>query len=53
MIPQFYPAVFIQLAMLLGALGEIPTILWLLIKGAKDQPLNDQASDWVTASKPM
>ncbi len=43
LIPQFYPAVFTQLAMGLGALGGIPTILWLLIKGAKAQPLNTQA----------
>ena len=41
--PQFYPALFTQLAMLGGALGGIPTMLWLLIKGAKVQPLNDQA----------
>ena len=33
--PQFYPAVFSQLAMLGGALGGIPTIFWLLIKGVK------------------
>jgi len=44
LIPQFYPAAFTQLAMTLGALGGIPTIFWLLIKGAKVQPLNDQAS---------
>jgi hypothetical protein len=43
LIPQFYPAIFTQLAMGLGALGGIPTILWLLIKGAKAQPLNTQA----------
>ncbi len=44
LIPQFYPAAFTRLAMTLGALGGIPTIFWLLIKGAKVQPLNDQAS---------
>jgi hypothetical protein len=44
LIPQFYPAAFTGLAMTLGALGGIPTIFWLLIKGAKVQPLNDQAS---------
>lgn len=44
LIPQFHPATFTQLAMLLGALGGIPTIFWLLIKGAKVQPLDDQAS---------
>jgi hypothetical protein len=36
LIPQFYPAMFTQLAMSLGALGGIPTILWLLIKGANE-----------------
>ena len=41
--PQFYPALFSQLAMLGGALGGIPTMFWLLIKGAKVQPLDDQA----------
>ena|ERR1700676_4763416 len=40
----FYPAVFTQLAKSLGALGGIPTMLWLLIKGAKVQPLDTQAS---------
>lgn len=44
LIPQFYPAAFTRLAMTLGALGGIPTILWLLIKGAKVQPLEGQAS---------
>lgn len=42
--PQFYPALFSQVAMLGGALGGIPTMFWLLIKGAKVQPLDDQAS---------
>ena len=41
--PQFYPALFSQFAMLGGALGGIPTMFWLLIKGARVQPLNDQA----------
>ena len=36
LIPQFHPVMFTQLAISLGALGGIPTILWLLIKGAKD-----------------
>jgi hypothetical protein len=44
LLPQFYPAVFTQLAMLGGALGGIPTIFWLLIRGAKVQPLAAQAS---------
>jgi hypothetical protein len=34
LIPQLSPAAFTQLAMTLGALGGIPTMLWLLIKGA-------------------
>lgn len=44
LIPQFNPMAFTRLAMTLGALGGIPTIFWLLIKGAKVQPLDDQAS---------
>jgi hypothetical protein len=44
LIPQFYPAAFTGLAMMLGALGVIPTIFWLLLKGAKVQPLDEQAS---------
>ena len=35
--PQFYPAMFSQLAMLGGALGGIPTMLWLLIKGVNSE----------------
>jgi len=34
LIPQLSPAMFTQLAMTLGALGGVPTMLWLLIKGA-------------------
>ena len=33
LMPHFHPALFTQLAMSLGALGGIPTILWFLIKG--------------------
>jgi hypothetical protein len=33
LVPQFYPALFTQLAMFGGAIGGIPTMLWLLIKG--------------------
>ena len=44
LIPQFHPLMFARLAMSLGALGGIPTILWLLIKGARVQPLNEPAS---------
>lgn len=49
--PQFYPALFTQLAMFGGALGGIPTMLWLLIKGAKVHPLDDQASELTAASQ--
>ena len=35
LMPQFHPVMFTRLAMTLGALGGIPTILWLLIRGAK------------------
>lgn len=44
LVPQFHPLMFTRLAMTFGALGGIPTILWLLIKGVKDQPLVDRAS---------
>ena len=43
LVPQFHPLMFTRLAMTLGALGGIPTIFWLLIKGLKVQPLDDQA----------
>jgi hypothetical protein len=43
LIPQFHPLAFTRLAMGLGALGGIPTILWLLIKGANVPPLEDPA----------
>ncbi|MGI8835577.1 MAG: DUF4386 domain-containing protein [Pyrinomonadaceae bacterium] len=36
LVPQFHPLAFTRLAMSLGALGGIPTLLWLLIKGVKD-----------------
>jgi hypothetical protein len=39
--PQLYPAMFTQLAMTLGALGGIPTMLWLLIKGAPKAVLQE------------
>lgn len=44
LVPQFHPALLTQLAMSLGALGGIPTMLWLLIMGAKDQLLVERAS---------
>ncbi len=37
LIPQFYPTTFTSLAMLLGALGGLPTIFWLLIKGIDER----------------
>jgi hypothetical protein len=37
LVPPFHPEVFTQLAMTLGGLGGIPTMLWLLIKGADEQ----------------
>ena len=45
LIPQFHPVMFTRLAMTLGALGGIPTILWLLIMGAKMQPLAEPVPD--------
>jgi hypothetical protein len=44
LIPQFHPLMFTRLAMGLGALGGIPTMLWLLIKGAKVESLNQRTS---------
>jgi hypothetical protein len=44
LIPQFHPLFFTRLAMSLGAFGGIPTMLWLLIKGARVQPLENQTS---------
>jgi hypothetical protein len=38
LIPHFYPEMFTQLAMALGALSGIPTMFYLLIWGAKTQP---------------
>jgi hypothetical protein len=39
LIPNFYPALLTQLTMLLNALGAPGTMLWLLIKGVKAQPV--------------
>jgi hypothetical protein len=44
LIPQFYPVFFTQLAMTLGAIGGIPLLLGLLIKGLKAQPPDEQAA---------
>ncbi|HMJ25545.1 MAG TPA: DUF4386 domain-containing protein [Pyrinomonadaceae bacterium] len=41
LIPQFHPVAFTRLAMTLGAIGGIPTILWLLIKGADVRAVED------------
>ena len=43
LIPQFHPVAFTRLAMTLGAIGGIPTILWLLIKGANVRAVEDQS----------
>jgi Domain of unknown function (DUF4386) len=37
LIPQFHPLFFTRLAMSLGAIGGVPTMLWLLIKGVRDE----------------
>jgi hypothetical protein len=44
LVPQFHPVAFTRLAMTLGALGGIPSILWLLIMGVKAQPADHVAS---------
>ena len=33
LVPQWYPELFTQVAMGLGALGGLPTMLWLLVRG--------------------
>jgi hypothetical protein len=38
LVPQFYPATFTTLAMALGALGGLPPMIWLLFRGAREQP---------------
>ena len=42
--PQFYPAAFSQFAMFAGALGGIPTMFWLLIKGAGIEESSEENS---------
>jgi hypothetical protein len=37
LVPDFYPVQLTQLAQLLGATGGIPTMLWFLIRGVKEQ----------------
>ena len=34
--PQFHPLMFTRLAMTFGGLGGLPTMLWLMIMGARD-----------------
>lgn len=43
LIPQFHPALFTQLTMLLNAFGPLATMLWLLIKGVDEQLLIGEA----------
>jgi hypothetical protein len=33
LVPSFEPVFFTRMAMVLGALGGIPTMLWLLVRG--------------------
>ena len=40
LVPQFHPLAFTRLAMSLGALGGLPTMFWLLIKGVS-KPVSD------------
>ena len=43
LIPEFYPAIFTQMTMLVSGLGVLPAIFWLLIMGAKNNiARNDQ-----------
>lgn len=43
LVPEFHPAMFTGLAMMLGAFGGIPTMLWLMIKGGRVEPLGEPA----------
>lgn len=42
--PQFHPLMFTRLAMICAALGGLPLVFWLLIKGARVETLDKQAS---------
>jgi hypothetical protein len=42
--PQVYPAALTTLAMGLGALGGVPTMFWLLIRGANERPVEEQSA---------
>ena len=42
--PQIYPAAFSQLAMTLSAMSVLPTMFWLLIRGARErEPVSEEA----------
>lgn len=43
--PQFHPLMFTRLAMIGAALGGVPLIFWLLIKGARVEALDKGSSD--------
>lgn len=46
LIPQFYPALIMQMTMLLNAFGGPATMLWLLIKGMKEpQPFTENRAE--------
>jgi hypothetical protein len=47
--PAFYPAAFTQLAMTLSAIGVLPTMLWMLIKGAR--PLESDLNGGIMAKR--
>jgi hypothetical protein len=44
LIPTFHPLMFTRMAIGLGALGGIPTMLWLLIKGARVEASDKRAA---------
>jgi len=41
LIPQFYPLLIMRVTMFLNAFGAPATMLWLLIKGVKEQPAGE------------
>ncbi len=42
LIPEFYPAIFTQMAMLVSGLGVVPTLFWILVIGVKEQQLDSE-----------
>lgn len=48
LVPQFHPELFTRIAMALGALGGLPTMLWLLVRGVRAEVPGTAATDGST-----